>query len=395
MWVKDAHGVWKIQEVRLWVLCTGIQGDHPQRMLLSRRMKGANAYRGCDRCGLITKEGGKYLGYSEPIECDLHCPEGGVQRTCMAWANGVVDDNTVGSLWGNETPETVCLTAIQRRAQSLNAIRRKTVEVPAGLDHKSRKDKLDKIHRETGAHGRSEFELAGLGYWNDHIMFHVAVYHTTYLGPGKGGLKWFLNCDRDALPPGKPKDFRSLVSARRSHFVLRNKPDCIMVDPTLHMGKMTMSEMQLWWEVGMPYIAHDLMRPIWGVPQEAVLCIMLLRHAMIANTRLLGKTKLEYQQQLLDGKVCAFASGWIAQHHSKDTDKGNTQFGFTWKLHQFQHLPWQFAVMGFTINGNDTWVERLMRHWASRICKCAPVPPSCAYQALRMQARVFFVRENV
>jgi hypothetical protein len=143
-----------------------------------------------------------------------------------------------------------------------------------------------------GSKGQSEFARSGLEYWHVASCHPVAVYHTTYLGPAKDLLRWLLvrlgvgdkPKEPLVLPISHPKALKGLLHARLSHFVLRNKPDCIMVDFTAHLGNMSMSEMQLLYEVGVPYLVHDL--TAFGVHRSVGIMMLLLRHAMMCFTRL-------------------------------------------------------------------------------------------------------------
>jgi hypothetical protein len=150
------------------------------------------------------------------------------------------------------------------------------------------------------------------------------------------------------LPFKRPRDVKRLLQARRNHFVLRYKPDCIMVDFTQHLGSMSMSKMQLLCEVGVPYFCHDLTS--FGVPQEVVVMWLPLRHAMMLLTRFLEvDNPLAYRKQLREARACLFAYAATAEHlHStRSNDPSLIQFKFTWKLHRyatFSIKPWTRAM---------------------------------------------------
>jgi hypothetical protein len=132
--------------------------------------------------------------------------------------------------------------------------------------------KVEDLYRRSGSKGESEHALSGLGYWDVRMHAPCSVYHCTYLGIAKDFINWLLvrigegkqPNETLVLPFKRPRDTKRLLQARRSHFILRDKPDCIMADFTQQMGNMTMSEMQLLFEVGVPYLCHDLCS--FGVP---------------------------------------------------------------------------------------------------------------------------------
>jgi hypothetical protein len=143
-----------------------------------------------------------------------------------------------------------------------------------------------------------------------------------------------------------------------------------MADFTQQMGNMSMSEMQLLYEVGVPYFCHDL--PSFGVPQIVVVMWLLLRHAMIIFTRMPEAAgKAEYKQLLYEGRAALFAYAATAEHYHSQVENGVSQFKFTWKLHvSVAHLAHMMQDSGHAVQANDTWVERMMRHKASRSIKC-------------------------
>jgi hypothetical protein len=239
--------------------------------------------------------------------------------------------------------------------------------------------RLQELYKSAGSKGSSEHALSGLHYWDIKKHAPYAVYHLLYLGIAKDMIRWLLvrigAGDKPAgelvLPFKRPRDVNRLLQARRGHFVLRDKPDCIMVDFTVHSGCMSMSEMQLLYEVGVPYLCHDL--EAFGVPPMVVAMWLLLRHGMIIFTRLpeVADTQ-EYRFTISQGKCALYAFAAISEHFHSAVENGINQFSFTWKLHAaVAHLAGMMMDSGHTICGNDTWVERLMRHKASQAIKYA------------------------
>jgi hypothetical protein len=250
------------------------------------------------------------------------------------------------------------------------------------LEHRRNNSQYDKkvedLYKRSGSKGLSEHALSGLGYWDVKMHAPFAVYHCTYLGIGKDFMTWLLvrlgegqqPKDTVVLPFARPRDTKRILQARRQHFVLRDKPDCIMADFTQQMGNMSMSEMQLLYEVGVPYFCHDL--PSFGVPQIVVVMWLLLRHAMIIFTRMPEAAgRAEYKQLLYEGRAALFAYAATAEHYHSQVENGVSQFKFTWKLHvSVAHLAHMMQDSGHAVQANDTWVERMMRHKASRSIKC-------------------------
>jgi hypothetical protein len=275
---------------------------------------------------------------------------------------------------------------VERRDENVDKktvkLREKHPRDPARADRE-----IEAMAMSHGSRGRSEFARSGLHYWHATLGHPVAVYHTTYLGPAKDMMRWLTlrlgvgdkPKDDLVLPLSNRNALRSLMCARVMHFVLRNKADCIMVNFTAHLGQMTMSEMQLLYEVGMPYLVHDLWH--FDVHQAVGVMLLLLRHGMLCYTRLLCHDKEEYMAQLKLGQACLFAYGAIAEHFHDKVENGLSQFPFTWKLHKLQHVTDQLLARGFTLDSSDAWVERLMRQKASMIVKCA-VPIVLLYSCI-------------
>jgi hypothetical protein len=373
----------KLEEVGVWVIICGVQGDAPMRQLLSRGL-GPAAERGCDECGLLARKGKsnatKYTGYIKPCDVDLRDPEGNFWASAQGWANGrVVKKSNKRPFKQKEPVTTHYLTdrQVERRDEGVEEAIAKFREMH--VQDKAKADKEIESHASgAGSKGMSEFARSRLEYWHPACCHPVAVYHTTYLGPAKDSLRWLIlrlgvgekPKEELVLPISHPKSIKGLLHARLSHFVLRNKPDCIMVDFTAHLGNMSMSEMQLLWEVGVPYLVHDL--PAFGVHRAVGVMMLLLRHGMMCFTRLMyqGQGAEGYRRQLQLGAACVFAYGAIAEYFHRKVENGISQFPFTWKLHKLQHMKDQLLARGFTTESSDAWVERLMRHKASMILKC-------------------------
>lgn len=126
------------------------------------------------------------------------------------------------------------------------------------------------------SHGLTAY--AGLEYYDPKLNQPYAMYHALYLGVAKDYVKWVeqrLNSGEDKEGRPLPGAFqnaaltKSLVRARLRHFVLRSVSRCRVVDFTQHVKQMTIAEMQLLFEVGLPYIMHDWLR--LGVPEVVVL----------------------------------------------------------------------------------------------------------------------------
>lgn len=317
-----------------------------------------------------------------------HPQTGDFWGECSAYATGaVVRQSNKRPFEEAEPVQDMHLSALQMRKRDSSVQIR--VE---GITHRYNRNliskdnaqkKIEGVWSATGSKGQTEHDKSGLGYWCVRMCSRLAPYHCMQLGVGKNFLAWLLvrlgarEAPKDPLimPFKRPKDVRRLLQARRNHFVLRNKPDCIMVDFSQHLGSMTMSELQLLYEVGVPYYCHDLVS--FGVPQEAVVMWLLLRHGMLLLTRLTAADTDEgYRDQLREARACLFAYAATAEYlHSKSaTDPGLNQFWFTWKLHVLvAHLLCQALDSGHPVQCNDSWVEQLMRHKACQVCKCAPL----------------------
>jgi hypothetical protein len=381
MWVGNPP---RLEKVGVWVICRGIQGDAPMRLLLTRGL-GTAAMRGCDQCGILAKKGqwnsNKYMGYSKPCDVDLRSKDGKFWGAGTGWANGTVASNK-RPVSQAQPLDTHYLTSDQIQTRDLHVekeverLRAAHKQNPAAADKA-----IEAMYMELGSRGQSEFAKSGLGYWDVNTGHPVAVYHSTYLGPAKDLIRWVLPRMRvGEKPTGAlvldfpyPHIMKAVWSARRKHVVFRNKPDCIVPDWMRVLGNMSMSETQLYYEVVVPYLVHDL--HAFDVHPAVGAMHLLLRQAMMCFTRLSYHSEEEYLDQLRMGQMCAHAYGAIAEffHSKHDNGAGLNQFGFTWKLHKLLHLAEQLYARGFTTEGSDAWVEGMMRHKASMLLKCDPM----------------------
>jgi hypothetical protein len=130
---------------------------------------------------------------------------------------------------------------------------------------------------QVGSHGTPEFcrEFPDFEYESD---AGVAVYHLLYLGIGSQftkvcgrRLKKLKAGAKDApsiLLFGSPERVKAIYSARLLHVVCRSAPSCSLVDPVDCTENLTIAEVQLFYEVFLPYLLHDI--PSFGVPEELV-----------------------------------------------------------------------------------------------------------------------------
>jgi hypothetical protein len=331
--------------------------------------------------------------FAKPCTVELRHPDTGeIWGECSAYATGHVVSRANKRLHRDKEPHNNMHYSTSQMVQ-----RDRAVEASVGQANRELRQgditrevadkRIEAICMAAGSRGQTEHDKSGLGYWDVRMHAPFAVYHCLYLGIAKDFLSWILvrlgvrEAPKEPLvsPFKRPKDVKKLLQARRLHFVLRSKPDCVMVDFTAHLGSMSMSEMQLLYEVGVPYFCHDLAS--FGVPQEVVVMWLLLRHGMMLLTRVMGDSAedaVEYTAQVREARACLFAFAATAEHlHStqenRETDPGLSQFKFTWKLHaSVCHLCGQAFDSGHAQQSSDCWVERLMRHKACQICKCAP-----------------------
>lgn len=381
MWVGSPP---ELKHVGVWVISWGTQGDAPMRQMLSRSL-GTAAERGCDECGILACKGKsnatKYTGYIKPCPVELWDDSGRLHGRALGWASGAVESGSCKRPFGQNAPFTVHYLSSEQRTMRDRVVDKEADRLTKL--YKNDKDRaaseIDALAMRSGTRGESETAKSGLHYWDDASCHPVAIYHAAHLGASKDAARWVnVRCGVGTQPAGElvlpfkqPKTVRGLLQARRFHFVLRNKPDCIMVDFTTHLGSMSMSEMQLMFEVGVPYYVHDLVA--FGVPRAVGVMLLLLRQGMLCFTRMQSEDSQVYKEQLRQGRACMFAYGAVAEYFHARVENGISQFWFTWKLHKLQHLADQLISRGFTSEASDIWVERLMRHKASMAIKCVLV----------------------
>lgn len=361
------------------------------RQLLNRAMA-PTADRGCDYCGILGVKGPwnatKFLGYVKPADSSYPDDTPGFWQECQAYATGVIPNRHKRTLdqqvvaWSTHLTTDQCCTRdrkVEKRREDL--CRRRDDVLPAVMpDYAGTSAAIDRECKKFGSWGHSEFVRAKVPYWDSRLHAPFATYHVMYLGIAKDWLRW-LNVryaatskkEDTVLAFERPKDARTVLHNRLRQIVLRDKPDCLMVDFTQYVGSMSMSEIQLLYEVGVPYICHDLRD--FGVPAAVVVMWLLLRHGMMVFTRLQPcHSKAEYEAYLNSGRSALLAYAALAEYFHANTDNraGISQFSFTWKLHiAVAHFVDQCLGSGHPIQSNDMWVERMMRHKACTVVKYA------------------------
>lgn len=389
--MADVH-IWlgtppRLEKVGVWVMCSGVQADAPMRKLLTRGL-GTAALKGCDQCGIHAKKGdhnsNKYIGYCSPCTVDMLDEEGVFWGECKGWANGTVvsGSNKLMQAMGKQEPfSSHFLSEWQVRGRDKGVdVETQRIQQRYDLNTKSGRsradDKVAEMAAARGSKGQSEFEKAHLPYWWESKCNPVAVFHCTHLGISKDYPRYWLvrmgvreqPKEPLILPFAHPLLARQVWTARRKHFVCRSSPSCIIPDYMTVLNSMNMAEMQLFFEVAVPYLVHDM--TAYGVPQQCCVMFLLLRFGMLCFTRVMWNTNEEYLEQLRLGAACMFAYGAIAEHFHSQTALGLSQFPFTWKLHKLQHFMSQMTDRGFATESSDMWVERMMRHKASMLLKC-------------------------
>jgi hypothetical protein len=121
-----------------------------------------------------------------------------------------------------------------------------------------------------------------LEYYDPLLHQPYGVWHILHFGPGKDYISFVLtrmNAGKGLDPKDKktplkspflhPGDLKKVTRLRLAHFVMRGVTKCRFVDFTEHLGQMTLSEVQLVYEVGLPYLMHDWVK--LGVPEAVVL----------------------------------------------------------------------------------------------------------------------------
>jgi hypothetical protein len=125
---------------------------------------------------------------------------------------------------------------------------------------------------QVGSQGTSVY--AELTPYDPTVHMAYGLYHLLYLGTLKDYLRW-LSARLDAPRPGgmpplaNAAVLKGLIACRLSHVILRSSTTCGVCNFVDLLGAMTIAEMQLLYEVVLPYLVHD-----WralAVPPEVVL----------------------------------------------------------------------------------------------------------------------------
>lgn len=393
MWTWGQDGKPQIKDVGIWVICTGIQADAPMRQTLARNIL-PGGERSCEACGIVGHKGElnavKYLGYSRPCNAEVrHHSTGKQYANCQAWGCGHIVAGSIQRpvalrpLSDRERDGLSTHLTADQHSQRDQYVEKEARALSTGSgagDASKAARRVDAMMKAQGSRGQDEFSRAGIVYWDVRWMFPAAVYHLFYLGIAKDALKWVnvrlappsrVSGEPALLFPFKqPSNTRSIIRARLGQFVLRSSPSCIMVDFTSHLGHMSMNEMQLSFEVGVPYLVHDLRS--FGVPPEATAMLLLLRYGMLCLTRLEpSDDHAEYMEHLREGTLCLTAYAAIAEAHGSGVKYGLNQFSHTWKLHRACcHLEHEIIARGHPIQSSDAWVERAIRRGGQTACKC-------------------------
>lgn len=259
------------------------------------------------------------------------------------------------------------------------------------------------VVEQVGSHGSPEY--AQLEYYDPQLHMPYASYHVLYLGTAKKYLSYVVSrlspsSDRQGAGAISPFSFptflKGLVGCRLKHFVLRSSSKCGVCNFAEHLGLMSIAEMQLLYEVALPYIMHDWV--LCGVPESVVLmgcdlpnrqsagirssrgcragttqttvaveCRFLQRHACMRLTRLSDvSTPQEYEQCIQDAKAAMFACNCISEH----LGKGSSMPGTEMKAHLVNHLADMALARGHPTYSNDMWVERMLRSEACKVVRC-------------------------
>lgn len=131
---------------------------------------------------------------------------------------------------------------------------------------------------QVGSHGLPEY--AQLEYYDPKLHMPYASYHVLFLGTAKKFLSFVVSrlvpaSDRQGQGEVGIASFKfatfvkGLVGCRLRHIVLRSSSKCGVCNFVEHLGAMTIAEMQLLYEVALPYIMHDWVQ--CGVPETVVL----------------------------------------------------------------------------------------------------------------------------
>ena len=133
---------------------------------------------------------------------------------------------------------------------------------------------------------------AELEYWHPLLHAPYGIYHSAYLGTAKNITDFWKERLKDSpvarqqrtlLVPFKyPGALNKVVQLRLRQFVMRSATKCAVVNVVEHPHAMTIAEMQLFFEVAVPYVMHEWLQ--LGVPEAVVFSgcgfsgHLLLRH---------------------------------------------------------------------------------------------------------------------
>jgi hypothetical protein len=226
-----------------------------------------------------------------------------------------------------------------------------------------------------------------------------------------------------AHPFAFPGELKKVTQLRLDHFVMRGVTRCRLVDFTALLGPMTMAEVQLVYEVVLPYLMHDWVQ--LGVPEAVVLggcgtggyccncagpgsrvlhasaaviikrvsllhhvpwlhmkvphpppdsrlhCRVLIRYATMLLTRhTTVDCNNEYMLLMDDAKAAMQAAQTLLEAILQGCMR---EKGQTVKSHKFLHAVQQAAGdRCHPTRSNDMVWERHLRNEATLVCKCDP-----------------------
>lgn len=328
-------------------------------------------------------------------------------REVMAWANGNVEGIPARGKRLRYDSTTTTSEHIRRNDCIVDTEKLRIRGAAKGA--RDNHTVVDQMCKAVGSNGTPA--VAALEYYEPTLMQPYAMYHLTYQGTGK--TAWaFVNArlvaalGKDAK--GNPlvaafsfaKPLKRLLLARLEHFVLRSDTRCRLVNFVEHLSAMTIAEMQLLFEVAMPYLLHDMAK--LGVPEEVVLmlyvlvlweagvvrdrhpshpshpspppdfslvCRLLMRHAFMKLTRVVDEeTEQEYRHSMGEARAAMFACMCIAQQLC---DGDYRVYGMTFKGHCIcAHAVAHAESRGHATMFNDMWVERMLRAYGVRYVRC-------------------------
>lgn len=141
---------------------------------------------------------------------------------------------------------------------------------------------------QVGSYG--EPEVSALTYYDRTLHKPFASLHVTMLGTCKDFLEWIV--ERLSTKKRAPGDalvaaFKSaklvseVVERRLRHFVLRSTSKCGVCNFVEYLGPMSIAEVQLTFEVVLPYLVHDWVE--LGVPESVVVMAYAPRPCMLGK----------------------------------------------------------------------------------------------------------------